>query len=298
MEMQFFLYSSSCLSSRCAWARIAAQVFYVLRGLRQYEVYVSRLPCLLTLLWRQGERGVVVFVQTMLLLLLLCCYCYYSGGCRAVPRNLLPQICDGLYGYSLELHSTSGPFTLRIACFFAFAWRIDALSSQAELSRFVEEKLLMHKRSARNLFLNGSVKSGGTSLFGGGGSLVLPTANNAGTIFKVLSTSAVVTPTAVPGEVRLRRTLRLCRMRAIPNDSPFIKSRDLFGSTLVAAVRVANVTVVCRSYIMLVCGVRSYIVQCGLGSCTPTPPYVVPTVRLFMGVSRTLHCSGSAAWTN
>lgn len=59
--------------------------------------------------------------------------------------------------------------------------------SQAELSRFVEEKLMMHKRSARNLHLNGSVKSGGTSLFGGGGSMVLPTANNAGTIFKVRS---------------------------------------------------------------------------------------------------------------
>ncbi|CAM9656590.1 unnamed protein product, partial [Hapterophycus canaliculatus] len=55
---------------------------------------------------------------------------------------------------------------------------------EAELSRFVEEKLLMHKRSARSLHLNGSVKSGGTSLFGGGGSMVLPTANNAGTIFK------------------------------------------------------------------------------------------------------------------
>jgi len=48
----------------------------------------------------------------------------------------------------------------------------------------VEEKLVMHKRSARSLHLNGSVKSGATSLFGGGGSLVLPTANNAGTIFK------------------------------------------------------------------------------------------------------------------
>lgn len=45
----------------------------------------------------------------------------------------------------------------------------------------------MHKRSARSLHLNGSIKSGGTSLFGGGGSLVLPTANNAGTIFKVRS---------------------------------------------------------------------------------------------------------------
>lgn len=43
----------------------------------------------------------------------------------------------------------------------------------------------MHKRSARSLHLNGSIKSGATSLFGGGGSLVLPTANNAGTIFKV-----------------------------------------------------------------------------------------------------------------
>lgn len=43
----------------------------------------------------------------------------------------------------------------------------------------------MHKRSARSLYLNGSMKSGGTSLFGGGGSMVLPTANNAGTIFKV-----------------------------------------------------------------------------------------------------------------
>ncbi|CAM9942981.1 unnamed protein product, partial [Ectocarpus sp. 6 AP-2014] len=55
---------------------------------------------------------------------------------------------------------------------------------EAELSRFVEEKLVMHKRSARSLYLNGSMKSGGTSLFGGGGSMVLPTANNAGTIFK------------------------------------------------------------------------------------------------------------------
>lgn len=62
-----------------------------------------------------------------------------------------------------------------------FSWR------QAELSRFVEEKLQMHKRSARSLHLNGSMKSGGTSLFGAGGSLVLPTANNAGTIFKVRS---------------------------------------------------------------------------------------------------------------
>lgn len=43
----------------------------------------------------------------------------------------------------------------------------------------------MHKRSARSLHLNGSVRSGGTSLFGGGTSMVLPTANNAGTIFKV-----------------------------------------------------------------------------------------------------------------
>lgn len=43
----------------------------------------------------------------------------------------------------------------------------------------------MHKRSARSLHLNGSIKSGGTSLFGGGGSMVLPTSNNAGTIFKV-----------------------------------------------------------------------------------------------------------------
>ncbi|CAM9694572.1 unnamed protein product, partial [Ectocarpus sp. 12 AP-2014] len=50
---------------------------------------------------------------------------------------------------------------------------------EAELSRFVEEKLVMHKRSARSLYLNGSIKSGGTSLFGGGGSMVLPTANNA-----------------------------------------------------------------------------------------------------------------------
>lgn len=56
---------------------------------------------------------------------------------------------------------------------------------QAELSRFVEEKLLMHKRSARSLHLNGSIKSGATSLFGGGASMVLPTSNNAGTIFKV-----------------------------------------------------------------------------------------------------------------
>lgn len=65
-----------------------------------------------------------------------------------------------------------------LCCFFS---RI----KQAELSKFVEEKLLMHKRSARNLHLNGSIKSGGTSLFGGGGSMVLPTSNNAGTIFKV-----------------------------------------------------------------------------------------------------------------
>ena len=56
---------------------------------------------------------------------------------------------------------------------------------QAELSRFVEEKLQMHKRSAKSMYLNGSIKSGGTSLFGGGGSMVLPTSNNAGTIFKV-----------------------------------------------------------------------------------------------------------------
>lgn len=65
------------------------------------------------------------------------------------------------------------------------------LLSQAELSRFVEEKLVMHKRSARSLHLNGSVKSGATSLFGGGGSLVLPTANNAGTIFKASGLSNV-----------------------------------------------------------------------------------------------------------
>lgn len=57
--------------------------------------------------------------------------------------------------------------------------------SKAEMSRFVEEKLLMHKRSARSLHLNGSIKSGGTSLFGGGGSMVIPTSNYAGTIFKV-----------------------------------------------------------------------------------------------------------------
>lgn len=57
-------------------------------------------------------------------------------------------------------------------------------SGEAELSRFVEEKLQMHKQTARSLHLNGSIRSGGTSLFGGGGSMVLPSANNAGTIFK------------------------------------------------------------------------------------------------------------------
>lgn len=62
---------------------------------------------------------------------------------------------------------------------------IASAGQQAELSRFVEEKLLMHKRSAKSMCLNGSIKSGGTSLFGGGGSMVLPTSNNAGTIFKV-----------------------------------------------------------------------------------------------------------------
>lgn len=68
-------------------------------------------------------------------------------------------------------------------CFIALFFPL--FFCQAELSKFVEEKLLMHKRSARSVHLNGSMKSGGTSLFGGGGTLVLPTSNNAGTIFKV-----------------------------------------------------------------------------------------------------------------
>ncbi|CAM9408302.1 unnamed protein product, partial [Choristocarpus tenellus] len=56
--------------------------------------------------------------------------------------------------------------------------------AEEELGRFVEEKLLMHKHSTKSINLNGSIRSMGTSLFGGGSTMVLPSSNKAGTIFK------------------------------------------------------------------------------------------------------------------